>query len=82
MDCLEGSIRRSTRPPPTPEINTGVFSYATHGAAAPPAAIANTVPDALSAIGAEINETPITPRRVMAAIAKAGKALSNEDPEL
>jgi carbon-monoxide dehydrogenase large subunit len=45
------------------------------GAVAPPAAIANAVRDALSAIGApmgaEVNETPITPRRVMAAISKA-----------
>jgi len=38
------------------------------GAVAPPAAIANAVRDALSAIDAEVNETPITPRRVMAAI--------------
>jgi carbon-monoxide dehydrogenase large subunit len=41
------------------------------GAVAPPAAIANAVRDALLAIGAEVNETPITPRRVMAAIARA-----------
>jgi aerobic carbon-monoxide dehydrogenase large subunit len=41
------------------------------GAVAPPAAIANAVRDALSEIGAELNETPITPRRVMAAIGKA-----------
>jgi carbon-monoxide dehydrogenase large subunit len=40
------------------------------GAVAPPAAIANAVRDALSVIGAEVNETPITPRRVMAAIAR------------
>jgi len=31
------------------------------GAVAPPAAIANAVRDALSALGAEVNETPITP---------------------
>jgi carbon-monoxide dehydrogenase large subunit len=37
----------------------------------PPAAIANAVRDALLAIGAEVNETPITPRRVLAAIALA-----------
>jgi carbon-monoxide dehydrogenase large subunit len=41
------------------------------GVVAPPAAIADAVRDALSAIGAEVNETPITPRRVMAAIAGA-----------
>ena len=41
------------------------------GAVAPPAAIANAVRDALSAIGAEVNETPMTPERVLAAIRKA-----------
>jgi carbon-monoxide dehydrogenase large subunit len=41
------------------------------GAVAPPAAIANAVRDALASIGAEVNETPITPRRVLAAIRKA-----------
>jgi carbon-monoxide dehydrogenase large subunit len=45
------------------------------GAVAPPAAIANALRDALAAVGyptgAEFNETPITPRRVMAAIKKA-----------
>jgi hypothetical protein len=35
------------------------------GAVAPPAAIANAVRDALASIGAEVNETPITPRRVL-----------------
>ena len=43
------------------------------GAVAPPAAIANAVRDALAALSAEVNETPITPRRVMAAIKKARK---------
>jgi aerobic carbon-monoxide dehydrogenase large subunit len=41
------------------------------GAVAPPAAIANAVRDALAAIGGEVNETPITPRRILAAITKA-----------
>jgi carbon-monoxide dehydrogenase large subunit len=45
------------------------------GAIAPPAAIANALREALCALGtptgAEINETPITPRRVIAAISKA-----------
>jgi carbon-monoxide dehydrogenase large subunit len=43
------------------------------GAISPPAAIANAVRDALSRIGAEVNETPITPRRVRAAIVAAGR---------
>ena len=41
------------------------------GAVAPPAAIANAVRDALAAIGAEVNETPITAARVLAAIRRA-----------
>lgn len=41
------------------------------GAISPPAAIANAVRDALAGVGAELNITPITPRRVLEAIAKA-----------
>jgi carbon-monoxide dehydrogenase large subunit len=41
------------------------------GAIAPPAAIANAVRDALASLGAEVNETPLTPRRVLAAIRQA-----------
>jgi aerobic carbon-monoxide dehydrogenase large subunit len=44
------------------------------GAIGPPAAIANAVRDALASIGAEVNETPITPNRVLAAIKKAALA--------
>ena len=44
------------------------------GAVAPPTAIANAVRDALVSTGAEVNETPITPRRVMAAIRKTREA--------
>jgi aerobic carbon-monoxide dehydrogenase large subunit len=56
---------------PTPHTEYGMKGMGEGGAVAPPAAIANAVRDALSSIGAEINETPITPRRVMAAIQKA-----------
>jgi carbon-monoxide dehydrogenase large subunit len=41
------------------------------GAIAPPAAIANAVNDALRDLGVEITECPITPRRLLAAIAEA-----------
>ena len=41
------------------------------GAVAPPAAIANAVRDALAPLGAEVNETPLTPQRVLAAIRQA-----------
>jgi carbon-monoxide dehydrogenase large subunit len=43
------------------------------GAVAPPAAIANAVRDALAQLGVEINETPLTPRRVLAAITAAAR---------
>jgi carbon-monoxide dehydrogenase large subunit len=38
---------------------------------APPAAIANAVRDALAALGAEVNETPLTSERVLNAITAA-----------
>lgn len=43
------------------------------GAIGPPAAIANAVNDALKDLGVEILESPITPRRLLAAIATARK---------
>jgi aerobic carbon-monoxide dehydrogenase large subunit len=60
---------------PASATEYGMKGMGEGGAVAPPAAIANAVRDALSAIGApngpELNETPITPRRVLAAIRKA-----------
>lgn len=41
------------------------------GAISPPAAIANAIRDALRPIGGEINETPMTPPRVRAAVERA-----------
>jgi carbon-monoxide dehydrogenase large subunit len=60
---------------PTPHTEYGMKGMGEGGAVAPPAAIANAVRDALAAPGAsrgaEVNETPITPRRVLAAIRQA-----------
>jgi aerobic carbon-monoxide dehydrogenase large subunit len=56
---------------PTPHTEYGIKGMGEGGAVAPPAAIANAVRDALAAIGAEVDETPVTPRRVLAAIDKA-----------
>ena len=53
---------------PATATEYGMKGMGEGGAVAPPAAIANAVRDALAAIGAELNETPITPRRVIAAI--------------
>jgi aerobic carbon-monoxide dehydrogenase large subunit len=59
---------------PTPYTEYGVKGMGEGGAIAPPAAIANAVRDALAPLGAEVNETPLTPRRVLAAIRKAQKS--------
>lgn len=61
---------------PSPFTVFGMKGAGEGGAIAPPAAIANAVTDALRAIGAEANETPITPQRVWTAIeaATAGSA--------
>jgi aerobic carbon-monoxide dehydrogenase large subunit len=59
---------------PTPYTEYGVKGMGEGGAIAPPAAIANAVRDALAPLGAEVNETPLTPCRVLAAIQLAAKA--------
>lgn len=53
---------------PTPHTEYGMKGMGEGGAISPPAAIANAIRDALLKIGAEVNETPMTPRRVRAAI--------------
>jgi carbon-monoxide dehydrogenase large subunit len=57
----------------TPALTTeyGVKGLGEGGAIAPPAAIANAVADAFNDIGASFNETPLTPRRVSEAVARA-----------
>lgn len=54
-----------------PYTEFGVKGIGEGGAIAPPAAIANAVNDALKEIGAELLNSPITPRRVLEAIATA-----------
>jgi aerobic carbon-monoxide dehydrogenase large subunit len=56
---------------PTPHTEYGVKGMGEGGAIAPPAAIANAVRDALAPLGAELNECPLTPMRVLAAIRQA-----------
>ena len=58
---------------PTPYTEYGMKGMGEGGAIGPPAAIANAVRDALGPLGAELNETPMTPRRVLAAIRTARK---------
>ena len=56
---------------PASATEYGMKGMGEGGAVAPPAAIANAVRDALAAIDAEVNETPVTSERVLAAIKKA-----------
>ncbi len=57
---------------PATATEYGMKGMGEGGAVAPPAAIANAVRDALAAMGAEVNETPVTSQRVLAAIKRAG----------
>ena len=59
---------------PSPFTAFGIKGIGEGGAIAPPAAIANAINDALRDTGAEVLETPMTPRRVWEAIRRAGGA--------
>jgi carbon-monoxide dehydrogenase large subunit len=59
-----------------PYTEFGVKGIGEGGAIAPPAAIANAVNDALRSLGAEILVSPITPRRILEAIAAGGRAVA------
>lgn len=56
---------------PSPYTRFGVKGMGEGGAIAPPAAIFNAVNDALIDWGVEVNETPLTPKRLLDAIAAA-----------
>jgi carbon-monoxide dehydrogenase large subunit len=68
------NIRISHSVTPAKATEYGVKGVGEGGAIAPPAAIANAVADAFRSIGAEFNETPLTPRRVSDAIERARRA--------
>ncbi|HET7849107.1 MAG TPA: xanthine dehydrogenase family protein molybdopterin-binding subunit [Pseudolabrys sp.] len=57
-----------------PHTEFGVKGLGEGGAIPPPAAIANAVNDALRPFGAELTVSPITPRRILEAIAHAGRS--------
>jgi len=59
---------------PATATEYGMKGMGEGGAVAPPAAIANAVRDALAPLGVEINETPLTPERIRAAIFRASAA--------
>jgi carbon-monoxide dehydrogenase large subunit len=56
---------------PSPHTEFGAKGMGEGGAIAPPAAIFNAVNDALRGLGAEVAHTPLTPRRLLEAIARA-----------
>lgn len=56
---------------PAPYTEFGVKGIGEGGAIAPPGAIGNAVNDALKSFGAELLHSPITPRRILEAIAAA-----------
>jgi aerobic carbon-monoxide dehydrogenase large subunit len=57
-----------------PYTEFGVKGIGEGGAIAPPAAIANAVNDALRPLGAELLVSPITPQRIVSAIAERSRA--------
>jgi carbon-monoxide dehydrogenase large subunit len=56
---------------PSPFADFGMKGVGESGAIGPPAAIANAINDALHPLGAELLETPMTPRRILEAIERA-----------
>ncbi|MGJ5068145.1 xanthine dehydrogenase family protein molybdopterin-binding subunit [Bradyrhizobium oligotrophicum] len=61
---------------PSPYTMFGVKGIGEGGAIAPPAAIANAVNDALRPLGAEMMQSPLSPRRIVAAVLAAKQASS------
>jgi carbon-monoxide dehydrogenase large subunit len=62
-----------------PYTEFGVKGIGEGGAIAPPAAIANAVNDALRPLGVELLVSPITPQRIIAAIAERGRSPTRAD---
>jgi carbon-monoxide dehydrogenase large subunit len=56
---------------PSPYTEFGVKGIGEGGAIGPPAALVNAINDALRPLGVEVTETPVTPRRLREAIARA-----------
>jgi carbon-monoxide dehydrogenase large subunit len=55
----------------SPNTEFGIKGVGEGGAIGPPAAIFNAVNDAIRGLGAEMTETPLTPHRLLAALARA-----------
>ena len=65
------AIRIDHMETPSPYTEFGIKGMGEGGAISPPAAIFNAVNDALAPLGVEVLETPLTPRRLLAAIEAA-----------
>jgi carbon-monoxide dehydrogenase large subunit len=59
---------------PSPHTEFGIKGIGEGGAVGPPAAIVCAVNDALRGIGAEVHDLPLTPHRVLEAIAAASRS--------
>jgi carbon-monoxide dehydrogenase large subunit len=59
---------------PSPYTEFGIKGLGEGGAVGPPAAIVSAVNDALRPLGVELNDLPLTPERLLAAILEAGQA--------
>jgi carbon-monoxide dehydrogenase large subunit len=64
---------------PSPHTRLGIKGLGEGGAIAPPAAVVNAVNDALKGLGARIEETPVTPERVVDAVLRA-RAVPKQGP--
>jgi len=76
----EGKSRQATDIPqialhhietPSPNTEYGIKGVGEGGAIPPPAAIFNALNDALQGLGVELNETPLTPAKILSALAEA-----------
>lgn len=68
---LSGPKRRCRRDPVAAHTDYGIKGVGEGGAIPPPAAIFNAVNDALRPLGVEVGETPLTPHKLVRALAEA-----------
>ena len=71
------SIRIGHIETPSPYTEFGQKGIGEGGAIAPPAAIVNAINDALKEFGVEITESPVSPKRLLAALARAAASTAN-----
>ena len=63
---------------PSPYSEFGIKGIGEGGAVGPPAAIVGAVNDALRPLGVEVHDLPLTPERILTAIANAPSARGTE----